>query len=113
MRSDHSASGSTKLRLDMHFAAAILGPVARPRGAIFAVKQPLDVAIQPVRQSRIYTEIVDQVLRLIKSGNVEVGDRLPSERQLAQQLSVSRSALREAMTALEVLGVVEIKPGVG
>jgi GntR family transcriptional repressor for pyruvate dehydrogenase complex len=78
-----------------------------------AAKQSRDVAIQPVRQSRIYTEIVDQVLGLIKSGNVGVGDRLPSERQLAQQLNVSRSALREAMTALEVLGIVEIKPGVG
>ena len=78
-----------------------------------AAKQSRDVAIQPVRQSRIYTEIVDQVLGLIKSGNVGVGDRLPSERHLAQQLNVSRSALREAMTALEVLGIVEIKPGVG
>lgn len=69
--------------------------------------------MQPIRQSRIYTEIVDQVLNLIKAGNVGMGDRLPSERQLAQQLNVSRSALREAMTALEVLGVVEIRPGVG
>lgn len=69
--------------------------------------------IQPVRHTRIYSEIVDQVLALIRSGNVGVGDRLPSERQLAQQLDVSRSALREAMTALEVLGVVEIRPGVG
>ena len=69
--------------------------------------------IQPVRQTRIYSEIVDQVLLLIENGNVGVGDRLPSERQLAQQFNVSRSALREAMTALEVLGVVEIRAGVG
>lgn len=69
--------------------------------------------LQPVRHARIYSEIVDQILGLIKSGNIGVGDRLPSERQLAQQLDVSRSALREAITALEVLGVVEVRPGVG
>lgn len=69
--------------------------------------------IQPVRHTRIYSEIVDRILSLIRNRNVGVGDRLPSERQLAQQFNVSRSALREAMTALEVLGVIEIRPGVG
>jgi DNA-binding FadR family transcriptional regulator len=69
--------------------------------------------LQPIRPTRIYTEIVDRVLELINRGDVAVGDRLPPERQLAQQLDVSRSALREAMTALEVLGIVEIKAGVG
>lgn len=69
--------------------------------------------LQPIRAARIYSEIVDRVLSLVKEGRIGVGDRLPSERQLAQQLNVSRSALREAMTALEVLGVVEIRPGVG
>ena len=69
--------------------------------------------IHPVRHTRIYSEIVDRILSLIKNRDVGVGDRLPSERQLAQQFNVSRSALREAMTALEVLGVIEIRPGVG
>lgn len=69
--------------------------------------------LQPIRPTRIYTEIVDQILKLINRGDIASGDRLPSERQLAQQLNVSRSALREAMTALEVLGIVEIKAGVG
>ena len=79
-----------------------------------AQKQIQDPAsLQPIKPTRIYTEIVNQVLMLIKNGKVGVGDRLPSERQLAQQFNVSRSALREAMTALEVLGVVEISRGVG
>jgi GntR family transcriptional repressor for pyruvate dehydrogenase complex len=69
--------------------------------------------LQPIRPTRIYAEIVDQILKLINRGDIAAGDRLPSERQLAQQLNVSRSALREAMTALEVLGIVEIKAGVG
>ena len=69
--------------------------------------------LQPIRPTRIYAEIVEQILKLINRGDIATGDRLPSERQLAQQLNVSRSALREAMTALEVLGIVEIKAGVG
>lgn len=69
--------------------------------------------LQAIRPTRIYAEIVEQILRLINRGDIAAGDRLPSERQFAQQLNVSRSALREAMTALEVLGIVEIKAGVG
>lgn len=69
--------------------------------------------LQPIRPTRIYAEIVDQILKLISRGDVTSGHKLPSERQLAEQLNVSRSALREAMTALEVLGIVEIKAGVG
>ena len=74
---------------------------------------PISNDLQPIRPTRIYTEIVDQILKLINRGHIAPGDRLPSERQLAQQLNVSRSALREAMTALEVLGIVEIKAGIG
>jgi GntR family transcriptional repressor for pyruvate dehydrogenase complex len=69
--------------------------------------------LQPIRPTRIYAEIVDKILKLINRGDIANGDKLPSERQLAQQLNVSRSALREAMTALEVLGIVEIRAGVG
>lgn len=68
------------------------------------------VRLQPIRAAATYTEIVEQVLAMIEGGKIGVGDRLPSERQLAQRLNVSRSALREAMTALEVFGIVEINP---
>lgn len=67
----------------------------------------------PVRTSRVYTEVVTQILGLVESGQIGRGDRLPAERQLAERLQVSRSSVREAMTALEVLGVVEIKAGHG
>jgi GntR family transcriptional repressor for pyruvate dehydrogenase complex len=69
--------------------------------------------LQPIRRTRIYAEVVDRILTLVKRGHLGAGDKLPSERHLAQQLNVSRSTLREAMTALEVLGIVEIRAGVG
>lgn len=53
------------------------------------------------------------VLAAISSGQLEVGERLPSERQLAEQLNVGRSAVREALATLEILGVVEVLPGSG
>jgi GntR family transcriptional regulator, transcriptional repressor for pyruvate dehydrogenase complex len=76
-------------------------------------QSPQIANLQPIQSTRIYAEIVDQILKMIDRGDIVRGDKLPPERQLAQQLNVSRSALREAMTALEVLGIVEIKPGVG
>ena len=68
---------------------------------------------KPVRTSRVYSEVVAQILRLVDGGQIGLGDRLPPERALAEQLQVSRSSVREAMTALEVLGVVEIQAGQG
>lgn len=68
---------------------------------------------KPVRTSRVYSEVVSQILRLVDGGQIGPGDRLPPERFLAEQLQVSRSSVREAMTALEVLGVVEIRAGHG
>src|SRR5438128_2692140 len=70
-------------------------------------------ALQPVRTPRVYTEVVKQVLQLLESGQIAAGDVLPPERELAQQLGVSRSSVREAMAALEVLGVVRTRPGAG
>lgn len=68
---------------------------------------------KPVRTSRVYSEVVTQILGLVEGGQIGMGDRLPAERVLADRLQVSRSSVREAMTALEVLGVVEIKAGHG
>lgn len=54
-----------------------------------------------------------QLLDLIWSGSLSPGDRLPAERSLAEQLLVGRSAVREAIAALEVLGFVETRGGSG
>lgn len=57
--------------------------------------------------------IVEQIKNLIEEGKLKPGDRMPSERDLASEFQISRPTVREALTALEVLGFIEIKSGVG
>ncbi|HSD52191.1 MAG TPA: FadR/GntR family transcriptional regulator [Candidatus Methylomirabilis sp.] len=66
-----------------------------------------------IRRSRVSQEIVEQVQDLITSGRLRTGDRLPPERDLAQTFHVSRSSVREAIRALESLGLVEVRAGEG
>jgi GntR family transcriptional repressor for pyruvate dehydrogenase complex len=70
-------------------------------------------AFQVVRKTRVSEEIIGQVRDLITSGRLKVGDRLPAERELAKTLQVGRSTVREAIRALESLGVLEARPGEG
>jgi GntR family transcriptional repressor for pyruvate dehydrogenase complex len=69
--------------------------------------------LQQVRVPRVYMVIVDQIRRLIETGVLAAGDKLPTERALAEELGVSRSSMREALTALEVLGIIDSRPGSG
>lgn len=67
----------------------------------------------PIKTKKIYEEIVDQIKTMIMENNLSPGDRLMAERQLAEQLCVGRSAVREAIRTLETMGIVEIRPGEG
>jgi GntR family transcriptional repressor for pyruvate dehydrogenase complex len=67
----------------------------------------------PIRSTRIYEEIVRQIKTMIAEGRLTSGDRLPPERELAEKFLVSRTSVREALRALESLGLVEIRPGEG
>ena len=69
--------------------------------------------LQTVEPRRLYRQIADQLRTLIASGEVAVGDRLPAERDLSDQLGVSRPSVREALIALEVEGWVEVRTGSG
>jgi len=69
-----------------------------------------DKSVEP---KRLYRQIAKQIQDLIKSGEFAVGSRLPAERDLATQLSVSRPSVREALIALEVEGVIEVRTGSG
>lgn len=69
--------------------------------------------LQAVEPKRLYRQIADQLRALIRRGEYEVGSRLPAERDLATQLAVSRPSVREALIALEVEGLVEVRPGSG
>jgi GntR family transcriptional repressor for pyruvate dehydrogenase complex len=64
-------------------------------------------------ERRLYQQVADQIRGLIQAGHFAVGTRLPAERELAQQLRVSRPSLREALIALEIDGTVEIRMGSG
>jgi GntR family transcriptional repressor for pyruvate dehydrogenase complex len=66
-----------------------------------------------IHKIRVSEDIIEQVRDLITSGRLKPGDRLPAEREFAQTLSVSRSAVREAIRALDSLGIVEARPGEG
>ena len=59
------------------------------------------------------SEVARRLLDLFTSGDLEPGTRLPPERQLAATLEVGRSAVREALAALEILGIVDVRPGSG
>jgi len=69
--------------------------------------------VAPIKSTRIYEEIVRQVKQMIAEGRLKSGDRLPPERDLAEKFVVSRSSVREALRALESLGLVEIRAGEG
>ena len=66
-----------------------------------------------IKRRRLYQDIVGQIQGFIKEGILKPGDRLPSERELAERLQVSRSSLREAIRALELQGLVVSRPGAG
>lgn len=59
------------------------------------------------------SEVARRLMDLFTSGDIEPGTRLPPERQLALTLGVGRSAVREALAALEILGIVDVRPGSG
>ncbi len=69
--------------------------------------------IQTIEPRRLYRQIADQLRGLLEHGEYPVGSKLPPERDLAVQLGVSRPSVREALIALEVEGLVEVRMGSG
>lgn len=62
---------------------------------------------------KVYLEIVKQLRIMIKEDHLKPGDKLPSERELSERLNVGRSSVREALRALELLGLIETRRGEG
>ncbi|GGL06693.1 GntR family transcriptional regulator [Sphaerisporangium melleum] len=71
------------------------------------------MAADGTRRTRAFEEVLLQVEHRIAGDGLKVGDRLPGERQLAEQLGVSRASVREAIRVLETLGVVSSQVGRG
>jgi GntR family transcriptional regulator, transcriptional repressor for pyruvate dehydrogenase complex len=78
--------------------------------------EPLATTLKPdfevVRRNKIYEEVARQIERLILN-KLKPGDKLPSERELAETLRVSRSSIRDAIRSLELMGLVEPRQGTG
>ncbi len=68
---------------------------------------------EPVKKEKLHREIVKQILLKVINGVFKIGDRLPSERDLAKNLNVNRATVREALKELELLGLVGIRHGDG
>jgi DNA-binding FadR family transcriptional regulator len=66
---------------------------------------------QPMPATRTSTTITSRLRAMIRSGQLPIGSRLPSERELCEQLGVSRLSLREALRVLEATGLIEIRLG--
>lgn len=72
-----------------------------------------DASWQPVRKVRTHEQVLAQIEQKILDGDLRVGEKLPSERELAEALGVSRASIREALRALEVMGIIESRIGSG
>jgi DNA-binding FadR family transcriptional regulator len=69
------------------------------------------LGFEPIAPSRAFEEIATQIRDLVATGRLKPGDRLPSERDLSAKFNVSRNTLREALRALELSGIIELRKG--
>ncbi|RBN38856.1 FadR family transcriptional regulator, partial [Priestia megaterium] len=67
------------------------------------------VSFESVNRNTLAKQVVDRIIQLLVSGQLKPGDKLPTEMELLDVLNVSRPVLREALSALEVLGVITRK----
>jgi GntR family transcriptional regulator, transcriptional repressor for pyruvate dehydrogenase complex len=67
----------------------------------------------PNTSSKIYLEVVEKIRSMIEESGLLPGDKIPSERELSERLKVGRSSVREALRALELLGLIETRRGEG
>ncbi len=73
----------------------------------------MTILFEPIKPKKISEEIVNQIKQLISKGELKPGDRIPSERELAAMLGVSRPSVREAIMVLDAMGFLEARQGGG
>ncbi len=76
---------------------------AQSKGRIFS----------PIRTSKISDEVYKQLVSLISSGQFKPNEKLPSEREMASDLGISRQSIREALYRAEIMGLIEVRQGEG
>ena len=107
LASHTEATESAPLALDLRYSSQTIA--SSPKLAR-AGETPV---YKVVRTSRLYEQIVQQIEESVLNGSLKPGDQLPAERELAQRLGVSRTAVREAVKALREKGLVEAYSGRG
>ena len=71
------------------------------------------VQIGPVSKDLLYIKVADAIFDYAKANELQAGDKLPSERELAKMFQTGRNSVREAMRVLENRGMIEVKTGLG
>lgn len=69
--------------------------------------------LSPIKNTKVYEQVIEQIKAMIADGTLKKGDKLPAERELVEKLQVSRTSIREAMRAMEIIGLIESKQGGG
>ncbi|MEW6113291.1 MAG: FadR/GntR family transcriptional regulator [Thermodesulfobacteriota bacterium] len=69
--------------------------------------------LKTIKKQRVSDLAVEQISQMLSAEQMKPGDSLPSERSLMEQLGISRVAVREALRVLEMMGLIEVKPGKG
>ena len=69
--------------------------------------------VKPIKKINVAEQAINKIYELAKENNLKVGDKLPPERELVKILEISRSSLREAIRALEMIGVINVTQGRG
>src|ERR1700756_728880 len=77
-----------------------------------AAASPVPLEFRRIRARRAFEEICERIREQLALGVLKPGDKLPPERELAQQLGVSRNVLREALRSLEMAGILRLQKGV-
>jgi DNA-binding FadR family transcriptional regulator len=67
----------------------------------------------PIKRKRLSESAIDEIKTFISNNNLKEGSQLPSERELVSSLQISRGSLREALRILEIMGLIEVRPGKG
>src|SRR5256886_14705409 len=76
-------------------------------------RSKLENMYTPIQSNKVFEQIAQQIEKRILSGELQSGDRLPTERELSQQFHASRTAVREARKILAQRGLVDMRPGRG
>jgi GntR family transcriptional repressor for pyruvate dehydrogenase complex len=78
-----------------------------------SLPRPVRDPLRPLSRSPLYVQLIERLVEYIDAAGLQPGDRLPPERSLAESLGVSRVSLRQAVTALEVQHILEVRHGGG